>query len=104
MTISNQFSSLRNSRLMIRKELLGMFVLALCVSVAIPTNSLATPDNSYKTGMGVEERVYLNGTYVQAGIAKNGRFGPTFAPPTVAGVTWHPSGGRTNLGFVADRN
>ena len=64
----------------------------------------AAPDNAYKTGSGDAEAAYLNGTYVQASIAKNGRFGSPTAAPTIGGVTWHPSGGRANIGFVADRN
>ena len=64
----------------------------------------SAPDNSYKTGVGTDAAAYLNGTYVQAGIGHNGRFGPNTAAPTVGGVTWHPSGGRDNIGFVADRS
>ncbi len=104
MNFQKKSLSLRKKRLVIQREFLSLIVLAFFISVAIPTNSLAAPDNSFKTGTGDSERVYLNGTYVQAGIAKNGRFGPSLAPPTVAGVTWRPSGGRSNFGFVADRN
>jgi len=70
----------------------------------LPTSANAAPDSSYNTGSGDDEAAYLNGTYVQASIAKNGRFGSPTAAPVIDGVTWHPSGGRQNIGFVADRN
>ena len=81
---------------------LGLIAVLVYLLSLTPAN--AAVDNSYKTGTGTSERVYLNGTYVQAGLALNGRFGPSGAAPTIGGVTWHPSGGRSNLGFVADRS
>ena len=70
----------------------------------LPTPANAAPDSSYNTGSGDDEAAYLNGTYVQTSIAKNGRFGSPTAAPTIEGVTWRPSGTRANIGFVADRN
>jgi len=81
-----------------------MVLIALVMSLFTVPSASAVPDNDYKTGSGSSEAVYLNGSYVQAGIAKNGKFGPSTAAPTVSGVTWHPSGGRANIGFVADRS
>ena len=81
-----------------------MILISLILSLFTVPSANAVPDNSYKTGTGDSEAVYLDGNYVQAGIAKNGKFGPSTAAPTVSGVTWHPSGGRANIGFVADRS
>lgn len=82
----------------------AIILISLLMSLFTVPSANAVPDNSYKTGTGSSEAVYLDGTYVQAGIAKNGKFGPSTAAPTVSGVTWHPSGGRANIGFVADRS
>lgn len=82
----------------------AMVLISLVMSLFTVPSANAAPDNSYKTGSGTGAAAYLNGTYVQAAIAHNGRFGPPTAAPTVAGVTWRPSGGRANIGFVADRS
>jgi len=81
-----------------------MVLISLVMTLFTIPSAIAAPDNNYKTGSGSSEAVYLNGSYVQAGIAKNGKFGPETTAPTVSGVTWHPSGGRANIGFVADRS
>jgi uncharacterized repeat protein (TIGR02543 family) len=87
------------------------YVITVLISCLISANigflspsANAAPDSSYNTGSGDGAAAYLNGTYVQASIANNGRFGSPTDAPVVGGVTWHPSGGRSNIGFVADRN
>ena len=95
--------SVRDFNSVFRGVITTLLISILASLVTTPT-AHAAPDNSYKTGTGSSEAVYLDGTYVQAGIAKNGKFGPSTAAPTVSGVTWHPSGGGANIGFVADRS
>lgn len=48
------------------------------------------------------EEAFLQGTYVEVGIRKNGAFGAGGSVPT-DGVTFHPQEG-TKLGFVVDRD
>ena len=74
-------------------------------------NSLIAPteaaiDNTFKNPGG---EAFLKGTYLQVGVALNGRFGTTGAVPSFKGFFPTPRGNsktyaRAQLGFIADRN
>jgi len=86
------------------KSLTLPITLLLLISFIAPSN--ASVDNTYKNAQG---EAFLKGTYLQVGVALNGRFGSSNAVPTGKGFFPTPRGSsksyaRTNLGFIADRN
>ena len=99
---NNSWDKLMVARLKKPFSLLISFAILLVGNLLSSNHSAyASVDNSYESG----SSVYLNGSYVQVGIASNGRFGTGDSVPSgTTGVTWHPSGGRGSIGFVADRN
>ena len=86
------------------KSLTLPLIFLLLISFIAP--SYASVDNSYKNSQG---EAFLKGTYLQVGVALNGRFGSSNPVPTGKGFFPTPRGSgksyaRTNLGFIADRN
>ena len=80
--------------------------LIFLLQISFISPSYASVDNSYKNSQG---EAFLSGTYLQVGVALNGRFGSSHAAPTGKGFFPTPRGSgksyaRTSLGFIADRN
>lgn len=83
-----------------------LLVLILLPISNVPQSAIAAVDNTYKNPGG---EAFLKGTYLQVGVALNGRFGTVGAVPTSKGFFPTPRGNsksyaRTTLGFIADRN
>ncbi|OAB38932.1 S-layer homology domain-containing protein [Paenibacillus glacialis] len=80
-----------------RKMLAFMFIVTLLgPSVILPNDAhAALPGARHQK---VNDDIFLGGNYIEMGISKSGSFGSNSAAP----INFHPTNGRSNIGFSVD--